>query len=77
MNEQKLKEAVEFYAMHHDTMRLPVEWLQYIPCRYEVYYRYSTNDGDEVANVFLYHDEKEEKYRQKEFVGNGLHPVRR
>lgn len=60
MNEQKLREAVVFYAMHHDTMRLPAEWLKYIPCRYEVYYRYSTNDGDEVANVFLYHDEKKE-----------------
>lgn len=60
MNEQKLKEAVEFYAMTHDDMRLPAEWLKYIPCRYEVYYRYSTNDGDEVANVFLYHDEKKE-----------------
>lgn len=58
MNEQKLREAVELYAMHHDTMRLPADWLQYIPCRYEVYYQYSTNDGDEVANVFLYHNEK-------------------
>ena len=58
MNEQKLKEAVEFYAMTHDDMRLPAEWLKYIPCRYEVYYRYSTNDGDEVVNVFLYHDKK-------------------
>lgn len=57
-DEQKIKEEVERFAMTHDDMRLPAEWLKYIPCRYEVYYRYSTNDGDEVANVFLYHDEK-------------------
>ena len=44
--------------MTHDDMRLPAEWLKYIPCRYEVYYQYSTNDGDEVANVFLYHEKK-------------------
>lgn len=58
MNEQKLKEAVEFYAMHHDTMRLPAEWLKYIPCRYEVYYMSSTDNGERVANVLLYHNEK-------------------
>ena len=59
-DEQKIKKEVEKFAMTHDDMRLPAEWLKYIPCRYEVCYRYSTNDGDEVANVFLYHDEKKE-----------------
>lgn len=58
MNEQKLREAVEFYAMHHDTMRLPADWLKYIPCNWECYYRYKMNDGTEIANVFLYHNEK-------------------
>ena len=58
MNERKIKKEVGQFAVTHDSMRLPAEWLKYIPCRYEVYYRHSTDDGDEVANVFLYHDEK-------------------
>lgn len=58
MNEQKLRDVVAFFAMHHGTMRLQAEWLQYIPCRYEVYSMYSTNDGDKVANIFLFHNEK-------------------
>lgn len=59
MNKQEIKEKVKQFAMTHDDMRLPADWLKYIPCRYEVYYMYSTNDGEKVANVFLYHDEKE------------------
>lgn len=58
MNKQEIKEKVKQFAMTHDDMRLPADWLKYIPCRYEVYYMYSTDDGTEIANVFLYHDEK-------------------
>lgn len=57
-DEQKIKEEVEQFAMHHDTMRLPADWLKYIPCNWECYYRYKINDGTKIANVFLYHDEK-------------------
>ena len=59
-DEKKIKQEVEKFAMSHDDMRLPAGWLKYIPCRYEVYYMYSTNDGEKIANVFLYHDEKKE-----------------
>lgn len=58
VDEQKIKEEVERFAMTHDDMRLPVEWLKYIPCNWECYYRYKMNDGTEIANVFLYHDKK-------------------
>lgn len=57
-DEQKIKKEVERFAMTHDDMRLPADWLKYIPCRWECYYRYKINDGTEIANVFLYHDEK-------------------
>ena len=30
-DEQKIKEEVEQFAMTHDDMRLPAEWLKYIP----------------------------------------------
>lgn len=59
-DEQKIKKEVEQFAMTHDDMRLPSDWLKYIPCRWECYYRYKMNDGTEIANVFLYHDEKKE-----------------
>lgn len=59
-DEKKIREDVERFAASHDNMRLPADWLKYIPCRYEVYYMYSTNNGDKVANVFLYHNEKKE-----------------
>lgn len=57
-DEQKIKKEVEHFAMAHDDMRLPAEWLKYIPCHWECYYCYKMNDGTEIANVFLYHDEK-------------------
>lgn len=56
-DEKKIKQEVEQFATTHDSMRLPADWLKYIPCRYEVYYMYSTDDGEKVANVFLYHNE--------------------
>ena len=30
--EKKIKADVEKFAMTHDDMRLPADWLKYIPC---------------------------------------------
>lgn len=59
-DEQKIKQEVERFAATHDDMRLPADWLKHIPCNWECYYRYKMNDGTEIANVFLYHNKKEE-----------------
>lgn len=56
--EKKIKADVERFAATHDSMRLPADWLKYIPCNWECYYRYKMSDGTEIANVFLYHNEK-------------------
>ena len=57
-DENKIREDVEEFATTHDSMRLPAGWLKYIPCRYEIYYMYSTDDGAQVANCFLYHEKE-------------------
>lgn len=53
---KKIKADVERFAASHDSMRLPADWLKYIPCRYEVYCVSSTDSGERVANVLLYHE---------------------
>lgn len=56
-DEKKIREEVEQFVATHDSMRLPADWLKYIPCNWECCYRYKMNDGTEIANVFLYHNE--------------------
>ena len=55
-NDKIRKEVVEF-ALTHDSMKLPYEWLKYVPCRYEIYYTSQTDNGVKYANIFLYHKE--------------------
>ena len=43
-NDKIRKEVVEF-ALTHDSMKLPYEWLKYVPCRYEIYYTSQTDNG--------------------------------
>ena len=57
MTNEEIKKQIEEFAKTHDSMRLPYEWLKYVPCRYEIYYTSQTDNGVKYANIFLYHKE--------------------
>ena len=61
MTNDEVKKNVEAFALSHDSMRLPYDWLKYVPCRYEIYYTSQTDDGTKYANIFLYHDEQKKE----------------
>lgn len=57
MTNEEIKKNVEKFALTHDSIRLPYDWLKYVPCRYEIYYTSQTDNGAKYANIFLYHKE--------------------